>query len=393
MTTNTLGMLTVIFVAAQLAPFIADRLTAIFPVPSLVIEILLGIAIGPSALALVNPDDIIEALSEFGLAALMFLAGYEIELKRTAGGPLRRALTGWLMSLVLGVAAGVLIGGVTAGLVIGLALTTTALGTILPILRDSGEGSTKFSDHVTAVGAVGEFAPIVAVAFVLTDERPIHTVIVLVIFSALAIVGAWLARKPRHPRIARVVTITLGTSAQVAVRMCMLVLISMFAFASWLGLDPVLGAFTAGILVRLALDSSDRREAEIVESRLEGIGYGFLVPIFFIVSGIDLDVESLFTDVNELLMVPVFLALFLLVRGVPTFLTHLKVLDLCDRFALSAFSATALPLVVVITTIGVNADVITPARAAALVTAGIVSVLVLPATGLTLHQHAAAARR
>jgi Kef-type K+ transport system membrane component KefB len=386
METSTLGMLTLIFIVAMLAPFIADRLAGTFPIPSLVVEILLGVMLGPAVLGWVRPDDVIEALSELGLAALMFLAGYEIELKRTAGDPLRRAIVGWLMSLVLGMTAGMLIGGVTAGLVIGLALTTTALGTILPILRDNGQAGSKFSDHVLAVGAVGEFAPIVAIAFVLTNERPSHTIAVLVVFAALAITGAWLAHKPRHPRIARVVTATLGTSAQVAVRMCMLVLISMFGFASWLGLDPVLGAFTAGILIRLFLDASDRDEALVVESRLEGIGYGLLIPIFFVVSGVDLDVKSLFTDLSQLVMVPVFLALFLLVRGVPTFFTHLGILDLRDRLALSAFAATALPLVVVITTIGVDAEVITPARAAALVSAAVISVLVYPTIGLRLRQ-------
>lgn len=389
MTLDTLAILTVIVVVAVAAPFLADRVSRVLAVPPVVVEVLLGILIGPAVLGLVSETEVIAALSDLGLAFLMFLAGYEIQFARIRGGPLRRAIAGWGMSVVLGVVAGLLIGGATAGVVIGLALTTTALGTILPIVRDSGDASTPFGNRVLAVGSVGEFGPIVAIAFVLSSERPVHMLAVLGAFAALAFAGAWLARQPRHPRLGRMVTATLGTSAQVGVRLCVLVVVAMFAFAEWLGLDPVLGAFTAGILVHLFLGAGDAHEAEVVQSRLEGIGFGFLIPIFFVVSGVRLDLESLISDPRALALLPIFAVLLLLVRGVPTLLTHLGVLSRDDRLALALFASTALPLIVVITGLGVERGLLDPATAAALVGAGIISLLVFPTTALRLRQRSA----
>ncbi|GAA1737006.1 cation:proton antiporter [Isoptericola hypogeus] len=375
---ETVTMLAVVAAAAVVAPFVVDRLEAHVRIPSVVVEILLGILVGPAVLGLVHETPVIDALSDLGLAFLMFLAGYEIEFSRIRGGPLRSAAGSWLVSLVLGLAVGVYLAGPQAGLVVGLALTTTALGVILPIVRDGGATGTPFGDRVLAVGTVGEFGPILAIAFVLSGDRPAQTLVVLLAFATLAVYGAVLARKPRHPRLGRVVTATLGTSSQVAVRLCVLVVIGMFAFAQALGLDPVLGAFTAGILVHLFLSSSDPLETKVVESRLEGIGFGFLIPIFFVMSGVTLDVQALVADPAVLVTVPVFVVLFLVVRCLPTYLAHRRALGGTDALALGMMSATALPLVVVITTVGTTAGLLPAANAAALVLAAIASVLVFP---------------
>ena len=378
MTLETVTMLLAIAAAAVVSPFVVDRIQPWFKVPAVVVEILLGVLIGPVLLGLVHETEVVATLSDLGLAFLMFLAGYEIEFSRIRGGPLRTASWSWVVSLVLGLTVGISLAGLQTGLVIGLALTTTALGIILPIVRDSGAIGTPFGDRVLAVGTVGEFGPILAIAFVLSGERPLRTLVVLVIFAALALFGAWLARKPRSPRLARVVRATLGTSSQVGVRLCVLVVIGMFALAETLGLDPVLGAFAAGILVHLFLGSGDPAEAEIVSSRLEGIGFGFLIPIFFVMSGVALDVQSVIADPVVLATVPLFGALFLVVRGLPTFLAHRRALGRRDALALGFMSASALPLLVVITTVGVDAGTLSEANAAALVMAGIVSVMVYP---------------
>jgi Kef-type K+ transport system membrane component KefB len=386
MSQQTLAMLTAIFGAAVLAPFISDRLAKFMAVPPVVVQIALGIMLGPAVFGWVSDTEVIGSLADLGLAFLMFLAGYEIQLARIRGGPLRRSVASWGISFAVGITIGIVIGGPTAGLVIGLALTTTALGTILPILRDSGESDTPFGDKVLAIGAVGEFAPIVAIAFILSGERPLHTLAVISLFAVIAIGGAWLARQPRHPRLGRLVTATLGTSAQVGLLLCVFVVVGMFAFAEWIGLDPVLGAFAAGIVVRLFLESGDPEEAEVVLARLEGLGFGFFIPIFFIVSGVRFDLDALVSDIGALVMVPVFLVLFLVVRGVPTALVHLRVETRSDRAALALLASTALPLVVVITTVGVDAGVITSATAASLVGAGMLSVLIFPALALRLRK-------
>ncbi|MDN5854291.1 MAG: cation:proton antiporter [Actinomycetia bacterium] len=378
MSLESLAMLVVILAVAVLAPFVADHLARWVTVPTVVVEILLGICVGPALFGLVKDVGIVADLADLGLAFLMFIAGYEIEFARLRGDPLKRASWSWAASLLMGLAIGLLLAPGGAGLVVGLALTTTALSVIVPIIRDSGDVATRLGGRVLAVGTVGEFGPILAIAFVFSGERAQHTLVVLAGFTVFAVFGAWLARRPRHPRLERIVSATLGTSAQVAVRICVLTVVGMFTIAQWLGLDPVLGAFTAGILVHVFLGSSDPEEAATVQSRLEGIGFGFLIPVFFVMSGVDLDIESLVTDPLALATVPLFLALMAVVRGVPTFVFHRGVLDRRDRAALGLFASTGLPLIVVITTVGIDEDVLSSQHAAALVTAGLLSVLAFP---------------
>jgi Kef-type K+ transport system membrane component KefB len=387
MTEETVAALVVIVAVAAIAPFVADRLHAWIALPVVVAEIMLGIVVGPDVLGLVTvtDTDVVSALSDLGLAFLMFLAGYEIDFARIKGRPLRLSVLGWLVSLVLAVATGLLLAGSEeAGLVVGLALTTTALGTILPILRDSGQATTPFGVRVLAVGAVGEFGPILAVAFAFSGDRPVHTTLVLVLFAIVGVLAAWVAQRPRHPRIARLVAATLGTSAQLGVRICVFVVIGMFALAEFLGLDPILGAFTAGIVVHLFLAAGSEHEAEAVLSRLEGIGFGFFIPLFFVVSGVRFDLDALLSSSRALLLLPVFLVLFLVMRGLPTWLLHRNELPGRQPVALGLFAATALPLVVVITSIGVDQGAVLPATAASLVGAGMISVLVFPLFGLRL---------
>ena len=387
MTEETVAALVVIVAVAVIAPFVADRLHTWIAMPVVVTEILLGILVGPAVLGLVTvtDGDVISALSDLGLAFLMFLAGYEIDFARIKGRPLRLSVSGWLISLVLGVGAGFLFADTEeAGLVVGLALTTTALGTILPILRDSGQAATPFGVRVLAVGAVGEFLPILAIAFAFSGERPTHTTIVLVVFAVVGFLAAWVARRPRHPRISRLVTATLGTSAQLGVRICVFLVIGMFGLAEFLGLDPILGAFVAGIVARLFLGAGSGPEEEEVLSRLEGIGFGFFIPLFFVVSGVQFDLDALLSSSRALLLLPAFLVLFLVVRGLPTWLLQRNELPGRDPLALGLFGATALPLVVVITSIGVDEGAINPATAASLVGAGMISVLLFPMLGLRL---------
>ncbi|SDT10461.1 cation:proton antiporter [Jiangella sp. DSM 45060] len=391
MSNETLWMLTAVFGAALLAPFTADRLARFAAVPPVVIEIGLGILIGPAVLGWVRDTDVVSALSDLGLAFLMFLAGYEIDFRRIRGGPLRAAAWGWAASLVLGIGLGFLVAGTDARLVVGLALTTTALGTLLPMLRDHGLADTTLGTRFLAIGAAGEFLPILAIAFALSGERPAHTTIVLAVFGLVAVGAAVMARQPRHPRLARMVTSTLGTSAQVGLRLCVFVVVAMFAIAAGLGLDPVLGAFAAGIVVHLFLDAGDPHESEQVLSRLEGIGFGFFIPIFFVMSGVRFDVDALLAEPSTLLLLPVFLLFFLLVRGGPTVLLQRDALGVRPAVSLGLLASTALPLVVVITGIAQDEGVLGAGTASALVGSGMLSVLIFPTLALRLQAGAGTA--
>ncbi len=389
----------VILAAAVLAPLVVDRLRRWLAIPSVVLELLLGVLIGPVVLGWARQGEVVTAISDLGLSMLMFLAGYEIDFRRIRGRPLRLAVTGWLISLAAGLAIALGIVFLMAGsspddlvahrdaaaLVIGLALTTTALGTILPPLRDAGLVPTPLGGRILAVGAMGEFGPIVAVALLLTTDNPARTALLLVLFAVLAFSGVWLATRPRPPRLARLVTATLGTSVQLAVRLSMLIVVFMLWVALRLGLDALVGAFSAGIIVKAFLGTGSAAEAHVVESKLEGIGFGFLVPFFFVMSGVNLDLKALASSPADVATIPAFLVLFLLVRGLPTLVLHRRdALTKPGRNALALFASTQLPMVVVITSVGVSVGAIKASTAAALVTAGVLSVVIFPLVGLRL---------
>jgi Kef-type K+ transport system membrane component KefB len=379
---ETLGTLTAISIVAVSSPLIADALRR-FRVAGVVIEILAGILIGPQLLGLAELTPTVESFSSLGLAFLMFLAGYEIDFARIRGKPLQLAIRGWGISLVLGLLFGLVLlleGRVISGLITGLALTTTALGTMLPMWRDSGLLRTRFGSHALAIGTLGEFGPIIAIAILLSGHGPGRESVLLVIFVAIAIGIAALALRPRTPRAVRLLREHLHTSAQLPVRVAVLLIVALLWIANSFGLDVLLGAFTAGIVVRLG----NTGESEpIVRTKLEAIGFGFLIPIFFVVSGMEFDLDALTDDPGSLLRLPVFLGLFLLVRGLPMVLYRGELAPGL-RWPMALFSGTALPLVVVITQIGTDTGRMLPENAAALVGAAMLSVVIYPAIAFAL---------
>ena len=378
MTPTTLSTLAIILVMAAAAPLLSDSVERFVRIPTVVIEIVAGIIIGP-VLHVAHDDDIVGFVANVGLALLMFLAGSEIDVPRVRP-VIGRALGNWGASLALGLALGVALSGIDgprSGLIVGLAVTTTALGTLLPILRDRGELPTAFGLEVLAGAAVGELGPLVAVAVVLATDRPARTGGILLGFVALALVTAYVASRPRGARLSRVLDATLRTSGQFAVRLVMMYLAVMVWLASEVGLDVLLGAFAAGMVFRLFAAGAGEREAELVEAKLEGIGFGFVIPVFFIVSGIRFDVHAFVEQPALLLAVPAFLLAFFVVRGTPAFWSA-RHRPMRERFALCCYLATELPLVVVITGIGVATGRLKTGIAAALVGAAMVSVLTLP---------------
>ncbi|HQY33873.1 MAG TPA: cation:proton antiporter [Actinotalea sp.] len=391
------GTLAICLAVAVVAVLVSDRMPARLPVPAVVLQLVGGVVVGPAVLGLAREDEVVAAFSELGLAMLLFLAGYEIEPARVRGRPLRGAVTAWGVALAVGLLVGTGVVGLTGegtaltGLVIGLALTTTALGTILPIVQDAGVLESRFGTHVLAVGAVGEFGPILAIALLLSGQAPTRTATALLVFAALSVALLVVAQRPTPPRLLTLIARTLHTSGQLVVLLMMLMVLVMVWLAGSLGLDVLLGAFTAGLVARAFLAAgADETVRRATVHRLEGIGFGLLIPIFFVVSGMRFDLRSLLAEPRLLLLVPLFLALFLLVRGVPVWLVARRDLPSGERVALGLYGATALPLVVVITTIGMRSGGLPAGVAAALVGAGMVSVLVLPLVANRLLGRAAA---
>jgi Kef-type K+ transport system membrane component KefB len=386
-TLTTVSTLVLIALVAVASPILSE-LTGRLNVPDVVIEILLGIIIGPAVLAIAHPDSVVTAFSDMGLSYLMFLAGFELDLARIRGRSLELAAIGWGISLALALlvaAALVTIGTVLDAVVVGLALTTTALGTLLPILRDAGLVEGRFGSRMMAIGSVGEFGPIVAVAIMLDHRNPIQTSLLLGLFVVVAVATTLVAARPHPPKIIRLLHRHLQSSAQLPVRVAVLFIFSLVYLAFRLGLDVLLGAFAAGIVIRLLVRGSD---SDIVKDKLEAIGFGFLIPIFFIVSGMNFHLTALVSSPAALLRVPLFLVLFLVVRGTPALLLYRRDLPRHQRAPLALFSATALPLVVVITSIGVAEGRMRPVNAAALVGAGMLSVLIYPMAARALLRRA-----
>jgi Kef-type K+ transport system membrane component KefB len=374
--------LVLIGLAAVLAPIISEGLRRVVPVPEVVILILLGILIGPSVLGFAHPSTIVTALSDFGLTYLMFLAGTELDLATMREGHLGRAAGSWGVSLVFALGVGVALhatGLVLDSVVVALCLTTTALGTLLPILRDGGVLRTAVGPAILSIGAIGEFGPIVAVAVLLTNRDARLTFLLLALFVAVAVIAALLAMQVHPPRFVALLRRHLHSTAQLPVRISVLLVILLVYLAIKLSLDVLLGAFAAGVVVRLFIKGED---SEPITSKLEAIGFGFLIPIFFIESGITFDLHALVHQPRVLLLVPMFTAIFLLTRGIPTWAFFRRVTTRAESGALALLAATGLPIIVVITTLGVDEHKMKPQNAAALVAAGMVSVLVYPMIAL-----------
>jgi Kef-type K+ transport system membrane component KefB len=378
-----------IIVTAAVAAVAATALGSRLMVPLVVFELVLGIIIGPQVLGLAQPDRFIEFFAKVGLGFLFFFAGYEIDFRRIRGSPLGLATGGWLLSLILAYSIGGLLAwaGVVVSLVYtGSAMATTAIGILIPILSDAGEMRTRFGTYLLGAGAIGEFGPLLLISLVFSAEGSLRSAVILIAFVAVAVAAA-LAAVRSLPFGWQVLERTLESSSQAAVRLTVLLIFALVALALKLGLDLLLGGFAAGIIVRLALRG---REVVVFESKLTAIGYGFLIPFFFIVSGMKFDLNALTASASAMLKLPLFAALFLVVRGVPAFALYRRVLDARDRLALGFFSSVQLALVVAITTIAVAAGKMSPSTSAALVGAGIISTLVFPLVGLRLRAGRAA---
>jgi Kef-type K+ transport system membrane component KefB len=375
----------IILAIAALAPFVCEWPRHI-RAPLVVLEIGLGILVGPQVLGWAESGPMIQVFSDFGMAFLFFMAGFEINFQAIRGRPMALTGAGWLISLVVGLAVGLGLQacGVTeSGLIVGAALTTTALGTLMPILRDAHELPTRFGAYAVAAGAVGEFGPILLIATVLEGgEGESGSLALMVAFAAIIVGGAWVAIHVRPPHLIVVLQEKMHTSAQLPVRVSVLALAALVFSAMRFGLDSIMGAMAAGVIVAL---TAPGESGEQLRHKLEGIAFGLFVPIFFVSTGLRYDLHALTSSPTALWLLPMFLILFVVVRGLPALLVW-KELDVPSLLALSLLSATQLPLVVAIAEIGLRSQRLQPETAAALVGAAMVSVLLFPMAALALRR-------
>ena len=372
--------LALIFCAAALAT-IVSQLSPRLVLPTVVVEIALGILMGPEVLDIANVDPYIVFLSDFGLVVLFFLAGVEVIHSNVPRRLLARGTFGWGISLVLGAIAGFALeaAGVGAsGWLIAVAVATTALGTLMPILSDAGVLRSPLGQNTLASAVAGEFWPIVVISLFLTGAHATAASIVLLIGFGLIVAGAaGIAVHFQPPRILTIVRETVDKSGQLAVRLSVALLAVLVVLAEELDFDFVLGAFAAGLVIGLVTQGET---GEQVLPRIATIGYGFLIPVFFIVTGIEFDLDALLTG-GGLALAALFLGIFLVTRGSSALLS-LRVLGARGTTALALFSATGLPLIVAVIEVGEDRGEIDSDVAAALIGAGMASVLLYPLLGL-----------
>ena len=378
--------LLIISALAVLAPLAVGFLPRL-RVPAVVLEIVAGIVIGPSVLGWVHVDLPVQILALFGLAFLLFLAGLEVDVHRLRGRVLRLAVLGYLVTLVLGVGAGLgfhAIGWVREPLLLAIALSATSLGLVVPVLKDAGVVDSDVGQTVIAAATVADFAAIVLLSlFFSTSGGSTGAKLVLLVAFAALVVATGLAVRTagRSMRLGQVLVRLQDTTAEIRVRFAVVLLVAFTVLAERFGLESILGAFLAGTVVGLV--DRDSTSHPHFRTKLEAIGYGFLVPVFFVASGVKLDLTGLLAHPAALARVPLFLAALLVVRGVPA-LIGLRASGPRATAALGLLQATSLPFIVTATQIGVTLGKFSTVTAAALVCAGLLSVLIFPLVALGL---------
>jgi Kef-type K+ transport system membrane component KefB len=376
--------LLVVVAVAVAAPLVVGYLPRL-RVPAVVLEIVGGIVIGPSVLGWVRVDLPVAILALFGLAFLLFLAGLEIDVHRLRGRLLRFAVFGYLVTLVLGYGAGVsftAVGWVSQPLLLAIALSATSLGLVVPVLKDAGQVHSQVGQTALAAASVADFAAIVLLSLFFSSSGGStgSKVVVLGAFAGLVAVAALVVSgAARSMRLGRVLVRLQDTTAEIRVRCAVLLLVAFTVLAEKFGLESILGAFLAGAIVGLV--DRDSASHPRFRTKLEAIGYGFLIPVFFVSSGIRLDLTGLLHNPSALVRVPVFLLALLVARGLPALL-GLRASGPRATLALGLLQATSLPFIVTATQIGVALGKITPVTAAALVCAGLLSVLIFPLVAL-----------
>lgn len=377
-----ISSLLAVCVVSLLAPVLLGLIPARLRVPQVVVLLAGGVLIGPEVLGLGTAGDV-QLLAEVGLGFVFLLAGYEVDLRLFWQDAGRRAIVGWLISLVLAlgmIGLLALSGVVRAYVPAALAMTTTALGTLLPVLRERDMLGGRLGHYLLAAGAVGELFPIIAIAIFLGTQTRFVALVSLGSVAVLAVVLSFTPQVVRRSRrLAAVVEHGQHETSQIILRATVLLLILLIAVTNRFHLDAVLGAFLAGMVLRRWAGAS----APALEFKLDAVGYGFFVPLFFVYSGMGLDVDSI---VEAPLRVLLFFALMLLIRGAPALLVYRSVLGLRERIQTVLITATTLPLLVALAEIGLRNGTMLRENAAALVGAGVLTVLVLPAIAAAIHR-------
>ena len=380
--------LLIVVAAGVLAPLVLGFFPRI-RLPAIVLEIVVGIVVGPSGLGWVKPDLPVSILALIGLAFLLFLSGLEIDVERLRGPILKLTAIGFAVSFVIAIVIGIGLhagGFVKSPLFVAIVLVATSLGVIVPVLKDSGNISSSFGQLVIAAASIADFGAIILLSVFFSGKGSTSTAGTLILLGVfglvVALVGLVIAGVEHSLGLSRVLRRLQDTTAQIRVRAAFLLLIAFTALADSVGLETILGAFAAGALLSL-IDRDEAMTHPQFRLKLEAVGFGVFIPVFFVTSGVRFDLNALFASTSTVARVPLFLLAIYLARGLPAFV-YVRLLGRSRAVIAGVLQATSLPFIVAATQIGVQLGVVTRASAAALVAAGLLSVIISPALGLAL---------
>ena len=369
-----------------LAAFISPLLSRLLRkrIPDVVFLLLFGMLIGPNVLNLAGTQGGIPLLKELGLGMLFLIAGFEINaqsLRSRQGGS---AVLTWFVCFGLGLLGAASITGfamnVYTYVAIAVALSSTALGTLLPMLKSNGAAGTRVGNAVLVQGAVGELFPIFAMSLLLSSHSPGAALLILLAFMAVAIITALVPHHlfTRIPGLRALIAAEANTTGQTVLRLAMLLLGTLTMCTALFDLDAVLGAFAAGIILRSLTPGS---ALHLVTRRLETAGFSFLIPLFFVVSGMGINPAAV--TANPLGLIAVVVGI-LLVRGLPVFLAEMFFNTASgletknERAQLALYSAAGLPIIVAVTSVATASDLMKEQTASLLVAGGAMTVLLFP---------------
>jgi Kef-type K+ transport system membrane component KefB len=370
--------------------FAAPFALGFFPglrLPSVVLEILAGIVIGPAALGIVEVDQSVEVIALIGLAFVLFLAGLEIEFEKLRGPVLRLAGLGFALSFAIAVGVALILkagGLIETPLLVAIILCATSLGVLIPVLKDAGEISTTFGQLIIAAASIADFGAIILLTVFFSGEGGTGSALVLLgLLVVLGLVTYVVIRGAERSMAIRADLLRLqDTTAQIRVRGAVVLFVGFVAAAEALGLEVILGAFVAGAVLSL-VDRDEVMTHPDFRRKLEAMGFGFFIPVFFVSSGVRFDLDALLADASNIAMVPIFLAALVAVRGLPALL-YRRLIGGRRAAVAGLMQATSLPFIVAATAIGMELDLLSGAEGAALIAAGLMSVLIFPLVGLTL---------
>lgn len=379
--TADLVSLAIILLVAFVSPVIAQAIPG-KPVPETVFLLIAGALLGPYMANLIQVSHSIDLLSELGLGFLFLLAGYEINPKSLTGKQGRYSFLTWLISLGLAFAVVRLSPEFSIshfdGIAIAIALTTTALGTLLPILKERGLTNTRVGDLILSYGTFGEVGPVIAMAILLSTRAQWLTILILLLFVGIAVLIARIPKRAEAAGSKVFAYLSKGenSTAQTIMRSTVLLLVGLIALSAVFNLDIVLGAFAAGFVLRYVMPEGNSNH----ESKLEGIAYGFLIPVFFVVSGAKIELLAVFE--RPVLLVG-FILMLLLIRAVPIFVSlsinkETRDLSVHHKLSVSLYCTTALPIIVAVTTIAVKVGALDQVIASVLISAGAITVFLMP---------------